>query len=373
MIHAFGSAIIKIVISVGDWCSGNTGDSGSPATGSTPVSPASLRQCFNISRFVDNFFSDPSVLTTFITSSLTKKCNLHVCTVVSTHYSPYNDVKYDETMLEKDYYKILQVDPHAEQEVIEGAYKRLAFKYHPDRYKGSDSDERMKQINDAYDTLRDPVKRVNYDESRFEQHSSCFYEDKPFQHSNSSKRESKKVTLFKLSLAFTLFTAIVVSGYYIVEKARGVSDLIDENTEQNNWDQLNQSPGSEAILAPSKLQEIPRTTPDPFPPPISSPIPSPEIKTLKANVSISNLTVSPKTVILDNPVTVTVTMKNTSESFKSHQLTLTTSYGVSETRDIPLSPGETRLITFNLTKNTVGTYTVEIEGLKSSFTVQNRL
>jgi DnaJ-class molecular chaperone len=32
----------------------------------------------------------------------------------------------------KDYYKILQVDPSAEQEVIEAAYRRLARMYHPD-------------------------------------------------------------------------------------------------------------------------------------------------------------------------------------------------------------------------------------------------
>ncbi|MGQ9494224.1 MAG: tetratricopeptide repeat protein [Anaerolineae bacterium] len=65
-----------------------------------------------------------------------------------------------------DYYRVLQVDPDAEQEVIEAAYRRLAQKYHPDTSKAADAAERMKKINIAYETLRDPVKRAVYDQQR---------------------------------------------------------------------------------------------------------------------------------------------------------------------------------------------------------------
>jgi len=65
-----------------------------------------------------------------------------------------------------DYYKILQVDPSAEQEVITAAFKGLAKKYHPDVYHGSDRTERMREINLAYEVLGDPGKRQAYDYKR---------------------------------------------------------------------------------------------------------------------------------------------------------------------------------------------------------------
>ena len=63
----------------------------------------------------------------------------------------------------KDYYKILQVDPVAEQEVIKGAYDRLAKKYHPDASKDPRANERMREINGAYEVLGNPEKRGRYD------------------------------------------------------------------------------------------------------------------------------------------------------------------------------------------------------------------
>jgi hypothetical protein len=66
-----------------------------------------------------------------------------------------------------DAYKVLQVDPEAEDEVIQAAYRRLAQKYHPDVIgPGSQSAGRMASINQAYETLRDPVRRRAYDRER---------------------------------------------------------------------------------------------------------------------------------------------------------------------------------------------------------------
>ena len=65
-----------------------------------------------------------------------------------------------------DYYRILQVHPSAEKEVIDAAYRKLAAKYHPDVSQVSDAVERMKQINTAYEVLSDPVKRAAYDAAR---------------------------------------------------------------------------------------------------------------------------------------------------------------------------------------------------------------
>lgn len=65
----------------------------------------------------------------------------------------------------KTAYQVLQVDPAAEQEVVEAAYKRLAMKYHPDTSKASDASERMRELIEAHTILTDPNKRERYDRS----------------------------------------------------------------------------------------------------------------------------------------------------------------------------------------------------------------
>lgn len=66
----------------------------------------------------------------------------------------------------KDYYDILQVSPNAEPEVIEAAYRRLARKYHPDVYSGADANERMRDLNVAFETLFNASSRAEYDRTR---------------------------------------------------------------------------------------------------------------------------------------------------------------------------------------------------------------
>ena len=65
-----------------------------------------------------------------------------------------------------DYYKILQVDPDAEPEVIAAVYRRLAAKYHPDVNRSPDAERRMKALNAAYEVLSSPPKRAQYDRDR---------------------------------------------------------------------------------------------------------------------------------------------------------------------------------------------------------------
>lgn len=66
--------------------------------------------------------------------------------------------------MKKDYYEILGIPRTATQEEIKRAYRKLAFKYHPDRNPGDkEAEERFKEIAEAYDVLRDPEKRAIYD------------------------------------------------------------------------------------------------------------------------------------------------------------------------------------------------------------------
>jgi molecular chaperone DnaJ len=66
-------------------------------------------------------------------------------------------------MVKKDYYKILGVDKNASQEEIKKAFRQLARKYHPD-VAGKESEEKFKEINEAFQVLSDPQKRSQYDQ-----------------------------------------------------------------------------------------------------------------------------------------------------------------------------------------------------------------
>ncbi|MEW6586983.1 MAG: molecular chaperone DnaJ [Nitrospirota bacterium] len=64
----------------------------------------------------------------------------------------------------KDYYELLGVSRDASEVDIKKAFRQLALKYHPDRNPDNkESEEKFKEINEAYSTLIDPVKRANYD------------------------------------------------------------------------------------------------------------------------------------------------------------------------------------------------------------------
>lgn len=66
----------------------------------------------------------------------------------------------------KDYYKTMGVEPGASAEEIKRAYRKLARKYHPDVSDEQDAEVRFKEIGEAYEVLKDPVKREEYDQLR---------------------------------------------------------------------------------------------------------------------------------------------------------------------------------------------------------------
>jgi curved DNA-binding protein CbpA len=61
-----------------------------------------------------------------------------------------------------NYYDLLQINPRAELETIERVYRILAGRYRPDNQQTGDA-ERFRLLTEAYEVLRDPVRRANYD------------------------------------------------------------------------------------------------------------------------------------------------------------------------------------------------------------------
>src|SRR3954469_8272323 len=61
-----------------------------------------------------------------------------------------------------DYYEILEISPNANSETIERIFRYLAMRYHPDN-RDTGNESRFSEIVEAHNTLRDPVKRAQYD------------------------------------------------------------------------------------------------------------------------------------------------------------------------------------------------------------------
>jgi DnaJ-class molecular chaperone len=62
-----------------------------------------------------------------------------------------------------NFYEVLQIPKTATKYEIKKAYHKLAVQYHPDKYNGTDAEEKFNEIKTAYDILYDDNKRQHYD------------------------------------------------------------------------------------------------------------------------------------------------------------------------------------------------------------------
>lgn len=100
----------------------------------------------------------------------------------------------------KNYYEILEINQTATQEEIKAAFKKQAVKWHPDRNLGTDTTEKMQEINEAYLILKDKEARERYDREylRYQeftsQHQKSYEEEEEHTYNKQEQEKTEKTT-----------------------------------------------------------------------------------------------------------------------------------------------------------------------------------
>lgn len=104
-----------------------------------------------------------------------------------------------DEIYKKDLYKILNIKPNATNDEIKSAYRKMAKEFHPDLYANNPliklAEEKLKEINEAYEVLSDETKKKQYDKQRLnpQANNESYYEqeetNKAQQNTNQNNQE----------------------------------------------------------------------------------------------------------------------------------------------------------------------------------------
>ena len=144
-------------------------------------------------------------------------------------------------MKSKDYYKILEVTSHADQTIIKKSYQKLAQKFHPDISTEQNAEHRFKEINEAYDVLKNPNKRFIYGSANFKlvtpysyswfiakktafinnitkQHTNIHISSNKLNDKDNIMQSTQKIPLLLMGIFVLILSAITIVFLFTIEQ-----------------------------------------------------------------------------------------------------------------------------------------------------------
>lgn len=121
----------------------------------------------------------------------------------------------------RDYYEVLGVEKTATEDELKKAHKRLVKIYHPDISKEENAQEKFEEVQGAYENLKDPQKRKNYDTYGFEQQKydyrgfSSFYQKGVYKEYPLWKKILITI-LIVVSILFVILAGIVIFLFSLI-------------------------------------------------------------------------------------------------------------------------------------------------------------
>lgn len=165
----------------------------------------------------------------------------------------------------KNHYKILGVAFNASSDDIKAAYKRLVFRYHPDRNGGDNRfHELVIKINEAYSVLINPARRVAYDSQLYSQATAKHYYNYTRNADNSNPQYSEKkesrwrfTSPIVLAIWFSLSFLGKMANNYINQRDNQTVPIVQESGSTNLSIQEIFSPKtSNQVFPPHEINRI---------------------------------------------------------------------------------------------------------------------